>query len=46
MLHHKMFGEGKAKEIRGNVIVVLFGKVERKFNYPDALSKVFLSLPN
>lgn len=44
-LRHKAFGMGTVKEIRGGLIIVLFGETEKKFQFPGALLQGFLSLP-
>lgn len=44
-LRHKAFGMGTVKEIRGGLIIVLFGGTEKKFQFPGALLQGFLSLP-
>lgn len=44
-LLHKAFGMGTVKEIRGGLIIVLFGGTEKKFQFPGALLQGFLSLP-
>ena len=44
-LRHKAFGMGTVKEIHGGLIVVLFGEMEKKFQFPGALLQGFLSLP-
>ena len=44
-LRHKAFGMGTVKEIKGGLIVVVFGGTEKKFQFPGALLQGFLSLP-
>ena len=44
-LRHKAFGMGTVKEIRGGLMIVLFGGTEKKFQFPGALLQGFLSLP-
>lgn len=44
-LRHKAFGMGTVKEIRGGLIIILFGGTEKKFQFPGALLQGFLSLP-
>ncbi|WP_298068252.1 GIY-YIG nuclease family protein [uncultured Mailhella sp.] len=42
---HKAFGTGRVKGIDGGVIIVVFGGVDRKFQFPGAFEQGFLELP-
>ncbi len=43
-LSHKAFGIGKVKLLDKNTIIVVFGDLEKKFQYPGALLQGFLSI--
>lgn len=44
IVSHKAFGVGQVKGIDGPIIVVTFGGIERKFQFPGAFEQGFLSL--
>ena len=41
---HKAFGTGQVKGIDGGLIVVVFGDVDKKFQFPGAFEQGFLKL--
>ena len=41
---HKAFGTGQVKGIDGGIIVVVFGGVDKKFQFPGAFEQGFLKL--
>lgn len=43
-LDHKTFGKGKVVEIKENMIIVAFGKAEKRFQFPEAIEKGFLEI--
>ncbi len=44
IVQHKAFGTGQVKGIDGSIIVVTFGGVDKKFQFPGAFEHGFLSL--
>lgn len=42
-LKHKAFGIGTVKEITDGTIIIVFGNLEKKFQFPGALQQGFLS---
>ncbi len=41
---HKSFGDGKITEFKGDIITVLFGTAEKRFQFPQAFENGFLSI--
>ena len=44
IVSHKAFGMGEVKGIDGGLIVVIFGGVDKKFQFPGAFEQGFLKL--
>ena len=44
IVSHKAFGPGQVKGIDGGLIVVVFGGVDKKFQFPGAFEQGFLKL--
>ena len=44
IVSHKAFGTGQVKGIDGGLIVVVFGGVDKKFQFPGAFEQGFLKL--
>ena len=44
IVSHKAFGTGQVKGIDGGLIVVVFGGVDKKFQFPGAFEQGFLRL--
>ena len=41
---HKAYGAGRVKGIDGGILVVTFGSVDKKFQFPGAFEQGFLSM--